>query len=79
MTIVLVLETNALKVRSNFRPPHATHVPNSVFEAELIPKMLLTGTHLRKRQYSYSPASTLYPQVAYAVVFSAELTGLQAD
>ena len=65
---------------SNFHPTHATHVANSDFEAELISKLLLTGTHLRKQRYSYSPASTLHPQVAYAIIaFSAGLNGLQAD
>ena len=65
--------------RSNFPPTHTTHVANKSFEAELILELLLTGTHLRKQQYSYSPACTLHPQVAYAILFSAILNDLQAD
>ena len=44
--------------------------------------LLLTGTHLRKWavvSLSYSLASTLYPQVIYAIVFSAGLSGLEVD
>ena len=66
-------------VRSNFHPMYATYVANSDSEAELTLKLLFTGTHLRKQRYSYSPASTLNPQVAYAIAFSAGLYGLQAD
>ena len=36
------------RARSNFGPTHATCVANSHFEAELISKLLLTATHLRK-------------------------------
>ena len=79
MTSVLVLDTNEFEADSNFCPTHATHVANSDFEGELISKLLLTGTHLLKRPYSYSPASTLHPQIAYAIAFSAGLNGLQAD
>ena len=73
-----MLETNALKL-----PAHtATHVGTSDFQAELLSKLLLTGTHLRKRAVatlSYSPASTLHPQVIYAIAFSAELNGVEVD
>ena len=40
------------------------------------------STHLHKRAvatFSYSPASTLHPQVIYAISFSAGLNGLQVD
>ena len=33
---------------SNFHPAHATHVVTSDFQAELISKLLLTCTHLRR-------------------------------
>ena len=52
----------------------ATRVGTSDFQAEPLLKLLLTGTHLRKRAVaalSYSPASTLYPQVIHAIAFSA--------
>ena len=74
---VFVLETKHIEsARSNFRTTHATHVANSDFEAELIAKLLLTGTHLHKQAVatlSYSPESTLHPQVIYAIAFSAVL------
>ena len=60
----------------------ATHVGTSDFQAELLSKLLLTGTHLRKRvivTLSYSPVSTLYPQVIYAIAFSAGLNGVEVD
>ena len=50
--------------------PHtATHVATSDFQAALLSKLLVTGTHLQKRavaMHSYSPVSTLHPQVRYA-------------
>ena len=62
---------------SNFSPP--THT--SDFKTELASRLLLTGTHLRKRALGntllYSPSSTLHPQLIYAVAFSAGLNGLQ--
>ena len=62
-------------------PPHtATHVSTSDFQAELVSKLLLTGTHLHKRTVApllYSPASTLHPKVIYKISFSAGLNGLQ--
>ena len=77
MTNVFVLETKRVgSGRSNFRPTHATHVANSDFEAELISKLLLTGTNLRKRvvaTLSYSSEITLHPQFIYAIAFSAGL------
>ena len=68
--------------RSNFHPTQ--HVATRDFQAELLWKLLLTGTHLQKRAVatlSYSPASTLHPQVTciYIIAFSAGLNGLQAD
>ena len=76
-TNVFVLETKYIEsVRSNFHPTHATHVAISNFEAELISKLLLTGTHLCNRviaTLSYSPESTLHPQVIYAIAFPAGL------
>ena len=64
-------------------PPHtATHVATSIYQAELLSKLLLTGTYFRKRavaMVSYSPTSTLYPQVLYAIVFPPGLNGLQVD
>ena len=77
VTNVFVLETKRIEsTRSNFRPTHATHVANSNFEAELISKLLPTGTHLRKRAVatlSYSPESTLHPQAISALAFFAGL------
>ena len=79
-TNVLVLETNALKL-----PAHTAthvHVGTSDFQAELLLKLLLTGTHLRKRAVatlSYSPASTLHPQVIYAIAFSTGLNSVEVD
>ena len=62
-------------------PPHtATLIATSDFQAELLSKLLLKGTHLRKwavGTLSYSPASTLHPHVIYALAFSAGLNGLQ--
>ena len=62
-------------------PPHtATHVATCDFQAELLAKLLLTGTHIQKQgvaTLSYSPASRLQPQVIYAIAFSAGLNGLQ--
>ena len=53
-TNALALETKAFKL-----PPNtATHVATSDFQTELFSKLLLTGTHLRKRAVaalSYSP------------------------
>ena len=81
VTIVLVLEMNALKACVQTSPPHtATHVVTSGFQEDIISKLLLTGTHLHKRAVAtllYSPASTLHPQVIYAIAFSAGLNGLQ--
>ena len=79
MTNVFVLETKRVEsTHSNFLPTHATHVANSDFEAELSSKLLLAGTHLRKwvvATLSYSPESTLHPQVIYmyTIAFSAGL------
>ena len=60
----------------------ATHVATTGFQTELLWRLLLTGTHLRKHAVGtllYSPVSTLYPQVIYAVAFSAGLNGFQVD
>ena len=69
---------------SNFipYPPHtATYVATSDFQTKLLSRLLLTGTHLRKRAVaitlSYSPQSTLHPQVIYAIAFSAGLNGFK--
>ena len=67
---------------SNFSPPQLrVYVATRGFQTELLSKSLLTGTHLQKRALavllSYSPASTLHPQVIYAITFSARLNGLQ--
>ena len=66
VTNILALETNALKAWVK-NPPHTdAHVPTSDFQAELVMKFLLTGTHLQKRVVAtlpYSPVSTLHPQV----------------
>ena len=54
----------------------------AAYGPELVSKLLLTGTHLRKRAVatlSYSPASTLHPQVIYAIAFSAGLNGVEVD
>ena len=51
--------------RSNFNPTQL-HVATSDFQTELLSRLLLTGTHLRKcavATLSNSPASTLHPQV----------------
>ena len=52
--------------RSNFLPTQLHMYATSDFQAELLPKLLLTGTHLCKQAVatlSYSPVSTLHPQV----------------
>ena len=75
-TNVFAPETKRVEsARSNFCPTHATRVANSNFEAELISKSL-HGTYLGKRvaaTVSYSPESTLHPQVIYTLAFSAGL------
>ena len=43
---VLVLETNALKVRIQNSAPHSYTCSYQRFQAELVSKLLLTGTHL---------------------------------
>ena len=64
-------------------PAHtATHVGTSDFQAKLFSKLLLIGIHLRKRAVatlSYSPTSTLHPQVIYAIAFFAGLNGAEVD
>ena len=78
VTKVLVLETNALKEPVQTSAPHSYACSN--FQAELLSKLLLIGTHLRKRaasMLSYLPASSLHPQVIYSVAFSAGLNGFQ--
>ena len=60
----------------------ATYVATSDFPAELISELLFKGTHFCKQAVatlSYSPASTLHPQVIYAIAFSAGLNGFQVD
>ena len=63
-------------------PAHtATRVGTSDFQAELLSKLLLTGTHLRKQAVatlSYSPAGT-HPQVIYTITFPAGLNGVEVD
>ena len=74
------LETSAFKLQPPL--PIATHVAISDFQTELLSRLLLKGIHLRKRmlaRLSYSPVSTLHPQVIYAVAFSAGLNGLHVD
>ena len=62
-------------------PPHAaTHVVTRKFQAELISKLLITGTDVRKQAVATllsSPASMLHPQDTYAIAFSAGLNGFQ--
>ena len=63
VTNVLALETNALKAPSKLPPHTVTLVATSDFQPELVTKLLLTGTHFRKRAVAtlrYSPASTLH-------------------
>ena len=86
VTIVLVLETNALKTSIQTSAPHnyTIDVATSKFQEELILKLLLTGIHLQKwavaplsySPLSYSPASRLHPKVIYTTAFSAGLNGL---
>ena len=71
-----------LKTHIQLYPHTATHVATSDFQTELLSRLLLTGTHLRKwavAMLSYLPASMLYPQVIYAIAFSAGLNGIQVD
>ena len=81
MCFVLVMNALVLEMRSNFIPTQL-HI-TSDFQTELVSRLLLTGTHLRKRavaiMLSYSPPSTLHPQVIYAIAFSAGLNRLQVD
>ena len=71
----LEMESNVLKTRIQTFATH-TQLATSDFQIELISRwLLLTGTHLRKRMVaitlSYSPLSTLHPQVIYAITFFA--------
>ena len=82
VTDTCVLEMNELKRMFKLQPHTVTHVATSDLQTELLSTMLLTGTHLRKRAMAmlfYSHASTLYPQVMYAIAFSAGLNGLQVN
>ena len=80
---VLVLDTNTLKVRVQTSTPHSYTCGYQRFSSRKhLLKLLLTGTRLRKwavAMLSYSSVSTLYPQVIYTIVFSAELNNLQVD
>ena len=79
VTNALMLETNASKTRvETSATTHATHVPNSDFEEELISKLLLICTHLRKRcAVLVLTCEYAHPQVAYAIAFSAGLNCFQ--
>ena len=84
VTNILVLEMNELKCALKLQsPPPATYAAASHFQAELLSKVLLAGTHVQKWavaiKLSYSPSSTLHPQVIYERQSSAGLNGLQVD
>ena len=71
-----------LKAHIQTSPNSGTHVHVAPidFQAELLSKLIVTGTHLRKwaiATLSYSPASTPQPQVIYTIAFSTGLNGLQ--
>ena len=70
------------KMSSKFQPHITTHVATNEFQTELISRLLLTGTHLRKQAVatlSYSPANMLHPQDIYPIALSAGLNGPQVD
>ena len=83
VTKVFVLETSTLKAHVQTSTPQATHVDTSDFKGDLLSKLLLTGTHLRKRAVStlsYSPASIYATPTSYvrnSVLCG--LNGLQVD
>ena len=86
VTNVLVLETNTLKARVQTSAQHSytcSYSVPAIFKQNFSRNCyILTGTHLRKRvvaTLSYSPASTLHPQVIYTIAFSAGLNSLQVD
>ena len=83
MRLALVKRTRSKRV-FKLKPsrPH-TQLATNYFQTELRSRLLLTGTKLRKLAVaitlSYSPPSTLHPQVIYAIAFPAGLNGLQVD
>ena len=65
----LVLEMNPFKLQPPFTHT-ATYVATSDFQTELFSKLVLTGTHLRKRVIDI---------IFYTIEFSAGLNSLQVD
>ena len=65
VTNVLVLETNTFKASIQTSATHSYTCSYQQFSAELLTKLLLTSTHLRKwavAAFWYSPVSTLQSQ-----------------
>ena len=55
------------------------HVATSDFQTQLLSRLPLTSTHLRKQAVatlSYTPTSKLHPQVIFTITFFAGLNGL---
>ena len=82
MTNVLVLEMNTLKEYVETSTPHNYTCRYHQFSSRASLEII---THRQSplktavATLSYSPVSTLHPQVIYAIAFSAGLNDLQVD